>query len=190
MEMITQTTVATDEPQHSLASRARSGSRDAFDALYHATVSDLKAFIAYRSHRWDMIEECLQNTYITAYRQLDRFDPERPFAAWLKGIARNEIGKYLRRLHISSKGGERALLDTQLARVGSSDDEDEDLSSRLAHCLQRLGEGTRSLIWQRYVEERPVQSMAERAQRTANAISVSLHRARSALRKCIAGEAP
>jgi RNA polymerase sigma-70 factor (ECF subfamily) len=80
-----------------LVEAARAGSTEAFDALvsrYRAPVVRL----AYRlTHDADEANDIAQDAFIRAYRRLDDFKPDRPFARWLFVIARNASLDALRR---------------------------------------------------------------------------------------------
>jgi RNA polymerase sigma-70 factor (ECF subfamily) len=172
--------------------QVKNGDRSAYDEVYRGTILELKAWVAYRCHSWDMVEECLQRTYITAYRQLERFDESKPLVPWLKGIARNEIGKYLRENGRRSQRDLKAFLDAQVDRNDQEDlllDDNQELAPQLADCLSRLGESLRTMIWRRYVEEKSVKDIATELGRTSNSLSVALHRARGALRTCLSKKA-
>ena len=171
-----------------VVSQVKNGDRAAYDDIYRGTILELKAWVAYRCHSWDMVEECLQRTYITAYHQLDRFDASRPLMPWLKGVARNEIGKYLREHGRRSKRDLKAFLQAQEDRNHDTTlllDDQQELAPQLADCLSRLGESLRTMIWRRYVEEKSVKDIATELGRTSNSLSVALHRARGALRSCL-----
>ena len=172
-----------------LANTVRSvqdGNRKDYDDIYQATIMEMKGWMAYRCHSWDMVEECLQRTYITAYKNIQSFDADKQLLPWLKGIARNEVGKYLRESARRSNRDHKAFLKQQADAIMASGpiDDDKELTPQLAECLSRLGESLRTMIWRRYVEEKAVKDIATELGRTCNALSVSLHRARGALKKC------
>ena len=179
---------ASRELSTQLVTRALAGSNAAFDELYYQTVDELTAWIAYRSYRWDMVDECIQQTYITAHRHLHRFEQNGVFIAWLKGIARNELMKYLDRMRRASDK-EAALAQLRYSELDKEQTiENDHLSIRLTSCLKQLGERVRHMVWRRYVEGDAVEVIALQEQRSPNAVSVALHRARQSLRKCVDGD--
>lgn len=166
------------------------GDEAAFEAVYRRTSDELRAWIAFRCYRLEMVDECLQRTYITAYRHRQRYRPGASLTAWLKGIARNEIGKFLRegrRVIASRQVPLECVLAADDAGVDAGDD-DSAVLERLRQCLGRLGERTRDLVWRRYAEGASVQGLAAEQRRQAGAVSVALHRARRALLDCLAPE--
>ena len=70
----------------------------------HGSFRDLYQRHAGRAYRFltamvgdERAKDCLQETFLRVYRQLDRYDPARPFAPWLLGVARNVALDALRR---------------------------------------------------------------------------------------------
>ena len=67
------------------------------------------------------IEDLQQEAFVTAWRNLDRFDHDRPFGPWLRGIARNHVLAYYRRtkrLPIQCEESVIAHLDARLDQIG------------------------------------------------------------------------
>jgi len=85
------------ENDRALVDAARAGSGDAFGVLvdrYRAPVVRL----AYRlTHDADEAKDIAQDAFLRAYRRLDEFHQDRPFARWLFVIARNASLDALRR---------------------------------------------------------------------------------------------
>ena len=73
-------------------------------SAWHGSFRDLYQRHAGRAYRFltamvgdERAKDCLQETCLRVYRQLDRYDPARPFAPWLLGVARNVALDALRR---------------------------------------------------------------------------------------------
>ncbi|MBI4820800.1 MAG: RNA polymerase sigma factor [Deltaproteobacteria bacterium] len=75
--------------------RVIAGDQKAFSALYERH-QPLVAQRLRRILRSD-VEDVLQVTFVEAYRSLRRYDPERPFAPWISGIAIRQAASHLRR---------------------------------------------------------------------------------------------
>lgn len=112
-----ETLVATDTELVDAVYAVQTGDSQAFETIYEQTIIEMKSWVAYHCHNWDMVEECLQQTYIAAYHSLPGFDPERPLLPWLKGIARHQIGKYLRSQQRQQNREHQAFLHTQQQRL-------------------------------------------------------------------------
>lgn len=79
------------ESDAALVGAAQRGSAAAFDALiarYHGPVG---RYLERQIGDPELAADLLQETFLDAYRSLDRLADDRPFAAWLYGIARNNL---------------------------------------------------------------------------------------------------
>lgn len=148
----------------------RAGDADAFDGLVRRHIRSLYGFV-YRMVGNDRAtaEDIVQETFMRAWKHLDRFDPERSFRAWLFSIGRNAALDRLRRrrdipfaLFRDDQGGnvleetsgdDARSVDELLARA------DADRTMRRA--LDRLSPDQRTLLDLRYRDDL---SLAEIAQ--------------------------
>jgi RNA polymerase sigma factor CnrH len=84
-------------PDASLAVLARAGDHAAFAALMRRHKGWVYRFVCrYVSDRDDAYD-VLQESFVSAWQALARFDPERPFEAWLRRIALNKCRDRARR---------------------------------------------------------------------------------------------
>jgi RNA polymerase sigma-70 factor (ECF subfamily) len=96
--------LARQEPAHSpadtdeaLAERAVTGEEAAFTLLMQRHKTRLYRFIRrYVGHDDDAFD-LLQDSFVSAWKALKRFDPQRPFAVWLRQIALNKCRDHARR---------------------------------------------------------------------------------------------
>lgn len=70
--------------------RASRGDRTAFAALMAATSGDLYRFIRRYVGDTDEAYDLLQETYVSAWLAIRRYDPARSFETWLRSIAINK----------------------------------------------------------------------------------------------------
>ncbi len=80
-----------------LAASAKSGDRAAFEELVRRHKDELYRFIRRYVGQADDAYDVLQNSLVAAWRGLSRYDPDRPFAPWLRTIALNKCRDYGRR---------------------------------------------------------------------------------------------
>lgn len=119
-----------------------------------------------------------QESFIRAYRHLDRFDPSRSFAGWLFTIARHQRIDHLRKKSLtcpaepppSENNTPVDLLQEQEAREGL-----------WGTARRTLSETAFQILWLRYAEDLPVAEIARIARRTQTHIKVILFRARNRL---------
>ncbi|MFN3780089.1 MAG: RNA polymerase sigma factor [Brevundimonas aurantiaca] len=78
-------------------SRAARGDRAAFSALMASTMGDLHRFIRRYVGEESEAHDLLQETYTAAWLAIGRYDPSRPFEAWLRTIAVNKCRDWARK---------------------------------------------------------------------------------------------
>lgn len=104
------------EPDEALASRAQQGSHTAFESLVNRHKAPLYRFIRRYVGQADDGYDVLQDTFITAWTALYRYDADRPFLPWLRQIALNKCRDFgrrrtVRRLLLKAHAYEKALQD-------------------------------------------------------------------------------
>jgi RNA polymerase sigma-70 factor (ECF subfamily) len=133
-------------------------------------------------------EDLTQEVFLRFYTARNRFDDTREIRPYLLGIARNLLRERARTLrHRNEVSWTELCLEVEEATPESEALEDERLD-RLPQCIARLGPAARLAIELYYGARLRVQEIANRMQRSEGAVKVLLHRARQALKRCLAGE--
>lgn len=70
---------------------------DQFERYYEDIRPGLLRFVTARVRDAHAAHDIVQEVYTKAFRNLDRYDPRRPFATWIYAIARNACVDFLRR---------------------------------------------------------------------------------------------
>jgi RNA polymerase sigma-70 factor (ECF subfamily) len=162
--------------------KARLGDDEAFAALvgaYQVPVYNL----CYRllGDRYEA-EDAAQEVFFKAYRNLGRYDSDRPLVNWLLRIASNHSIDRLRRR------GSRPSID--LAEAESAVDGSPDPEAALAleerrqmvwETTRKLSPRDRALVVLRYWYDYSYEEMAEALSLSASAVRSRLHRARMAM---------
>ncbi|MDP6116825.1 MAG: sigma-70 family RNA polymerase sigma factor [Planctomycetota bacterium] len=130
-------------------------------------------------------QEIVQQTAVVLWEKFDQYDVERPFAPWACRFALNVTRQWM-----SRQQRWKALLDGGLAEELAARREQlrPEFDERLVHleqCLAKLPEERRSLVDGYYFRQLDVATLAERAERTVDAIYKTLQRVRRQLRDCI-----
>lgn len=141
-------------------------------------------------------EDLVQETFVTAWRQLGQYDPERPFGGWVRGIARNKILAHFRvcarahpRVRVLSPDAVAAVADEFERLNHPSDCESEnDCFAALRECLTVLSSSDREIVRRAYREDQTCRTIAEQLGRTFEWVKKRLQRARAELRDCILGK--
>jgi RNA polymerase sigma-70 factor (ECF subfamily) len=166
----------------------RRGERAAFDELVLRLHARLRVHIAAFCDSRELVEEVLQQTFVTAFQRIDAFAGRGTFLAWLKAIARNHLVDHWRGRRRDAELSDDLPART-VAEVGIADLEAEETAlaraRRLADCLDKLPERSRRLVERRHLEQRPLNELARQFQQSMASLSVALHRIRQALRRCI-----
>lgn len=89
-----------DVPDCILTSAAAQGDEEAFAALMRRHKSWLYRFIRRYTGDSDEAYDVLQDTFVSAWQALARFDPQRSFPVWLRRIALNKCRDRARRLAV------------------------------------------------------------------------------------------
>lgn len=87
-------------PDYVLTSAAAQGDEAAFAALMRRHKSWLYRFIRRSTGDSDEAYDLLQDTFVSAWQALGRFDPQRSFPVWLRRIALNKCRDRARRLAV------------------------------------------------------------------------------------------
>jgi len=131
--------------------------------------------------------DVMQDTNLDLWAHYGEFDFDRPFLPWAYTFA------YHRVLAFRKSAGRSRLVfsDDVLKKISQAYKHDETpADARLAalnRCLEKLNDGQRQLIRDRYVDRVPVQTLSDRFGGTANQISARLYLIRRILAKCIEG---
>lgn len=145
----------------------------------------IAAFIASVVRDHHDAEDILQRTAATVVSKYELYNQTRSFTAWAIGIARIEMLRFRQ-----ERGKERLVFDDDAIRaIASAYGENEtrlrDMREAIAVCLDKMRGRTRRVI-ELYVRLGGVSDeIADRLDMTKNAVFVTLHRARAALRECI-----
>jgi len=173
----------------------RRNSRNLFAILVREHEFRLLAFVRSCVADPAAADDIVQETYITAWWQLTRYDRSRPFAAWLRGIARNKILEHYRSCAIAGRHI-TPMTPELLDQIGAehdklaADNRDTILEqlAPLRDCLTALAAEDRDLLDQHYANQQTCRVIAEHLGLKLETIKKRLQRIREALRECILGK--
>lgn len=150
--------------------------------LAQPTVS---AFVASVVRDFRDRDDVLQETAVAVMESFPRYDESRSFVGWALGVARNQVGLYLRR-----RGREVRMFDAEaveqlaLAFESVKPDETHQLD-HLRECLRSLEGRSRELCELRYQNDLKPAAIGEIVGMSANSVAKALQRIREQLRTCI-----
>ena len=141
-------------------------------------------------------EDLAQETFVRMFRALDRYDPERPFTAWLFTIATRLAIDHLRRrrvktvsLTVTEPGStEERELDVEDPGPGpdeiTSDAEEDRIAKDL---IGSLPEHYRIVLVLRHQQDLSYEEIAEALNLPLGTVKARIHRARALLKERIEG---
>jgi RNA polymerase sigma-70 factor (ECF subfamily) len=161
------------------------GDESAWREWYSEVFDELDRFIIWRcGGRRDEADEIVQETWLTAVRQIRSFQPQQgSFLAWLRGIAANVRRNQLRRtrrLFQRESTTSRKFLD---AAGSEPDAEQHERSQQIAAALDGLLERQESVLRAKYFDGLSVADIAAAWNESPKAIESLLSRARDAFRE-------
>lgn len=128
--------------------------------------------------------ELVQDSFVTAWQHLGKFDQTRDFASWMRGIVRNKW-----REHCRLRAREVPLDEDALSRLEETlapySQGDTAIFARLAECREKLPPPMAEALRVCYDEGRTSEDAASFLAVNAAALRKRLERARDALRLCL-----
>ena len=130
-------------------------------------------------------DDVLQAIAVAVLESFSTYDPARPFIGWASGIARNQIGTYLR-----ERRRNRLVFDDEtVEQLAVAFEQIEPAQTRsldhLQECLSKLEGRARQMCQLRYESDLKPAAIADLMGMTANTVAKALQRIRDQLRQCI-----
>lgn len=145
----------------------------------------LGGFVRLQIKNYSDANDIIQEVAAQALKNFDQYDPERPFAAWLFGIARQRIAEWYRKQNRTPIMFSSEALDLILPALAQLKDSPSNRMEALSQCLSKLNEKQLLLIDLRYSHQLSSERIAAEVGSTPSSINVMLFRIRDALRRCI-----
>lgn len=145
----------------------------------------VSAFIFSSVRDFHAAEDLIQTVAVDAAAAIESYDRSRPFGPWIMGIARNRVLKHYRTVAADALTFDAATLQSIADAHESITDEVDDRRRSLRLCIAELTDRAREVVKLRYEDDLAAAAIAERLGLNANAVYVTLHRARQTLADCI-----
>ena len=177
-------------PVQELVLHARSGSPEAFEAIYRACQAGIYTFILSQVREPEAAADLTQQTFVRAWQSLPRLRQTGAFRGWLHRIAMNLIRD-------EAKSG-RVRLEVQASELGNSDWAErgsaleegpeeaalrDELRRRVWEALALLPAEQRAVVVLHHLEGLPVTEIAAATGVRPGTVMSRLSRAREALRQ-------
>jgi RNA polymerase sigma-70 factor (ECF subfamily) len=163
--------------------------KEVFEILVREHATSLMVFIRSLVSDSAAAEDIFQETMMTAWKNMDRFDRERPFGPWLRGIAGKTTLAWYRQIRKQPMLRAEELIEKMDHRLTelhalSGDTFNEKLEA-LKDCILKLPEPYQDTIRLRYNEQLMPAAIVEQTKTNLETVKKRLNRARSMLMTCI-----
>jgi RNA polymerase sigma-70 factor (ECF subfamily) len=180
-----------DGVEPATVARAKAGDRKAFEQLYRATAKRIYNFIRAHIRDDDTAADLTQETYVRAWRSMQRLQADQAFPVWLHRIALNLVRDWSRRRRIPEAQPEITEEDDaeRLTAVPdwTQNPEKVALSQEAEETVRKavsaLPEGFREVVLMHYLEGMAVQDISAVLGVPVGTVLSRLSRARENLRK-------
>ncbi|HYE07154.1 MAG TPA: sigma-70 family RNA polymerase sigma factor [Planctomycetota bacterium] len=179
------TAAVTDDPR-ALVAQAQAGDERAFAELVRLYADRLFRFLSARGVGAEDARDLVQETFLRAWRALDRFDPKYAFSTWLYTIAHrlalNLRARESRRPHVP-------LAEDAVGAAAQPGEADDARPAGLwAVARENLAERDYHALWLYYAEEQDMRGVAQVLGVTSLHARVIVHRARARLAKLVTAD--
>ncbi|HLY08946.1 MAG TPA: sigma-70 family RNA polymerase sigma factor [Planctomycetota bacterium] len=165
------------------------GSTGSYGIVIQFYARRLRALVAKHCPPSVETDEIAHLTFVTAYREIQRYQPDTQFFGWLGSIARMLILAELKRVKRDSYNRKNYLeYETVQGLEDLAADPAEAGEAKihaLRTCTSQLSEEHQSLLRMRYVEETSIENLSKKLNKTLSAVKVQLFFIRKKLRDCV-----
>ena len=169
-----------------LISKAKQGDRGAFDELVKATYQKVHGLALRLTGNEHDADDVVQDTYVRAFRSLQKFRGDARFSTWLHRITANSASTFMGRRQRDSRHDDiDGVIDLADHREGNDPEfalQNGAVGQRLRRALDNLPERLRNVVVLRDVHGMSHREIAQELDITEAAAKVRLHRARARLR--------
>jgi len=136
-----------DGDDHARVTAAIAGDTEAFEALYRRYAARIHALCLRMTGSRGAAEDCVQETFVRAWQNLDRFEGRSGFGTWLHRIAVNTVLVW-QRSESRRPSGHLAAVDGESTDPWGADPHavDAGLDLELERAIASLPEGARNVL--------------------------------------------
>ena len=184
-----------DEDERQLAAAAQAGGRAAFDQLVRREKRPLYRFVRRYVGNAEDAYDIVQDTFVSAWLALERYDSRQPFAFWLRAIALNKCRDHGRRQAVRRRFltlfslAPEALDEALLSEPEQSRVDDERRLRRLDQAIAALPRQYKEPLLLTLVSGLTQQQAARELGISIKAVEMRMRRARERLRESLGSAA-
>ena len=170
-----------------LVAAARGGDTRAFERLYRLYSGRVLGVCLRMTRRRDIAEDCVQQTFIRAWRNLGAFEGRSAFSTWLHRIAVNEVLTYARnhgtRVEATQEDAIEESDDATASSSSGANEYDAGEVMDVERALSTLPEGSRHVVVLQAVYGYSHEEVADMLGIAVGTCKAQLHRGRRLLRE-------
>jgi RNA polymerase sigma-70 factor, ECF subfamily len=169
-----------------IVQRFKNGERAAFTELVRIYQDRIYNLCAYMLNDIDEARDASQDTFIKAYKNLDRFKPKASFYTWLYRVAVNTCLDYRKRSYPEPLQQGSTIEDVPSSAASPEElYQSKEIASALQSALQRIPEKYRAAIVLKEIEGLSYEEIADTLQVSIGTVKSRIWRARYELRRLI-----
>jgi len=171
----------------SLVTAARGGDMRAFERLYRLHSGRVLGVCLRMTRRRDIAEDCVQQTFIRAWRNLAAFEGRSAFGTWLHRIAVNEVLTYARNHGTRVEATQEDVVEEADEAMASARDGTNEYDAGevmdVERALATLPEGSRNVVVLQAVYGYSHEEVSDMLGIAVGTCKAQLHRGRRLLRE-------
>ena len=164
-----------------------------FTELVREHQAGLRAYIRALGVETDWVDDLAQEVFVLAFQKRERFENDKDFGKWLRGIARNLVAnerrKTARRARILNGPLTDFLIESQPAVETSGESNMQQLVQAMNDCIAQLPERSRVLLQKRYEANENASTLSRLFNMSPEAIRQGLMRIRLWVKQCVESKA-
>ena len=174
-----------------LVARCLAGDEKAYRELVERYQAQVFSLTFRMVRRREDAEDLTQDTFVRMFRALDRYDPQRPFAAWLFTIASRLVIDLIRRRRVTPisltqrEAGSDEVYEIEVEDPGLKPDElatRSEEEQRTESLIQSLPPHYRIVVMLRHQQDLSYEEIAEALHLPLGTVKARIHRAREMLK--------
>jgi RNA polymerase sigma-70 factor, ECF subfamily len=168
-----------------LIAAARGGDMRAFERLYRLHHRKVFGLCLRMTRQRETAEDCVQKTFIKAWRNLPGFEGRSAFSSWLHRIAVNEVMSHIRGRGADAESYDTTAEDEAAEVIVGTPQFDAGEVMDVERALEMLPEGARRVIVLQTVYGHTHEEVAEMLGIAVGTCKAQLHRGRRLLRQIL-----
>ena len=168
-----------------MSERDKSQAPEDFVALILANQARIHNFIRSLISNKSDADDLYQRTSVILWRKFDQYQAGTNFASWAMRVAYFEVCDYRKRMARAKVTFSQEVFDALAEKVSEVSLEEDIRRDALQFCIEGLSDQNREMIRMRYIEDLPIDEVANHLKRPTKTVYRILQQVRNWLQGCI-----